>query len=84
MPSSTRTSGPAYPPAAHTTQRLALGSEDIVASQPGSTQSMSLSSQQGAAPKQRVDGADEPLRLRGGCIPCPGGGMCFIIPCPCC
>ncbi|KAG6330155.1 hypothetical protein ID866_8933 [Astraeus odoratus] len=34
-------------------------------------------------PEQQVQYNDRPLRLRGGCIPCPGG-WCFIIPCPCC
>ncbi|RDB26560.1 hypothetical protein Hypma_005677 [Hypsizygus marmoreus] len=26
----------------------------------------------------------EARRMRGGCVPCPGGGMCWIIPLPCC
>ncbi|KAJ6496396.1 hypothetical protein C8R45DRAFT_985816 [Mycena sanguinolenta] len=25
----------------------------------------------------------EASRMRGGCIPCPDGGCCFIIPCCC-
>lgn len=36
---------------------------------------------------QREEGVrqrKEAKRLRGGCIPCPNGSVCYIIPIPCC
>ncbi|KAH7909175.1 hypothetical protein BJ138DRAFT_1155919 [Hygrophoropsis aurantiaca] len=66
------------PPEAHTAPR-----NTIISSQPASS-SMSIASSRNEQqrPVQQNDNPD-PMRLRGGCIPCPGGGMCFIIPCPC-
>ncbi|OJA09044.1 hypothetical protein AZE42_04734 [Rhizopogon vesiculosus] len=64
-----------YPPRAHTRG-------EIVSSQP-SPSTMSLSSSPQDRPLKEEQ-THSPMRLRGGCIPCPGGGMCFIIPCPCC
>ncbi|KAG2131026.1 hypothetical protein DEU56DRAFT_459671 [Suillus clintonianus] len=62
----------AYPPAAHAVPR------GIVSSQPSSSSMLLYPS------PQEEEKTHSPMRLRGGCIPCPGGGMCFIIPCPCC
>ncbi|KAG1752026.1 hypothetical protein EDB19DRAFT_1671340 [Suillus lakei] len=72
-----RTDSVTYPPAAHAIPR------EIVSSQPSSS-SMLLHSSPQDRPPQIEEQTHSPMRLRGGCIPCPGGGMCFIIPCPCC
>ncbi|KAJ8091762.1 hypothetical protein PM082_020997 [Marasmius tenuissimus] len=32
----------------------------------------------------RGEQTEGPQRLRGGCIPCPDGSICYIIPIPCC
>ncbi|KAJ6575569.1 hypothetical protein DFH09DRAFT_1311638 [Mycena vulgaris] len=64
---------PALPPAVHThTARRALVTE-----QPARVPSMSL------APENTVT-QGKAARIRGGCIPCPDGGCCYIIPIPCC
>jgi len=34
--------------------------------------------------RQRRGQKKEAKRLRGGCIPCPDGSICYIIPIPCC
>ncbi|KAJ3827901.1 hypothetical protein F5880DRAFT_1091731 [Lentinula raphanica] len=74
---------PAIPPSAHTTTRKASSSAipptTIVTQQPPATRSMSLTSAD--EHKQKNTKVN---RLRGGCIPCPDGGCCFIIPLPCC
>ncbi|KAG2133120.1 hypothetical protein BD769DRAFT_1447550 [Suillus cothurnatus] len=64
-----------YPPAAHAVPR------EIVSSQPSSSAMLLHPSPQNKHP-QKEEQTHSPLRLRGGCIPCPGG-ICCIIPCPC-
>ncbi|CAK5266327.1 unnamed protein product [Mycena citricolor] len=59
-----------YPPPAHT------GSAKVT-EQPAPVPTMGL-----GALRTTDEGRSE--RLRGGCIPCPDGGCCFIIPLPCC
>ncbi|KIO02533.1 hypothetical protein M404DRAFT_1002140 [Pisolithus tinctorius Marx 270] len=71
------------PPAAHTTKK------DVIFLQPSRT-SMSTSAPRVPASEEEHPNPQseqqsevrEPLRLRGGCLPCPWG-WCFIIPCPC-
>ncbi|KAG2744827.1 hypothetical protein P692DRAFT_20837176 [Suillus brevipes Sb2] len=53
-----------YPPAARSSRR------EIVSSQPSSS-SMFLHSSPQNRPRQKEEQTDSPLRLRGGCIPCP-------------
>ncbi|KAG1810998.1 hypothetical protein EV424DRAFT_1421057 [Suillus variegatus] len=65
-----------YPPAVRAVER------EIVSSQPSSS-SMLLHSSPQDRPLQKDEQTHSPLRLRGGCIPCPGG-ICCILPCPCC
>lgn len=48
-----------------------------VAQQPGANTGMSVSPE--AQTQER-----KAERLRGGCIPLPNGGRCWIIPIPCC
>ncbi|KAJ7758357.1 hypothetical protein B0H16DRAFT_650880 [Mycena metata] len=63
---------PTFPPPAHThTSPKALITEQPTPAPTMST-SREASVQEGKA-----------ARLRGGCIPCPDGGCCFIIPCCC-
>ncbi|TFK99454.1 hypothetical protein BDV98DRAFT_570969 [Pterulicium gracile] len=66
-----------YPPKAH----VSHASE-------GSSESNSVTAQPGASPSMHsgkaVDDAKNVDRMRGGCIPLPNGGRCWIIPIPCC
>ncbi|KAG0700802.1 hypothetical protein DFH29DRAFT_930362 [Suillus ampliporus] len=71
-----RTASITYPPVAHVVPR------EIVSSQPSSLSMLLSSSPQDKLP-QKEEQTHSPMRLRGGCIPCPGG-ICFLIPCPCC
>ncbi|KAJ3790089.1 hypothetical protein GGU10DRAFT_341606 [Lentinula aff. detonsa] len=76
MPSSMT---PAYPPSAHVSRKASssvLPTAPVVAQQPSATRSMSLMSAE-----EREQRNSQVQRLRGGCIPCPDGGCCFIIPC---
>ncbi|VDC04325.1 unnamed protein product [Peniophora sp. CBMAI 1063] len=66
---------PAYPPTAHT-----HGYSDLTTKQP--TQSVAMSARGPPPPKQKNEQSAE--RLRGGCVPCPDGSICWIIPIPCC
>ncbi|EPQ50308.1 hypothetical protein GLOTRDRAFT_141558 [Gloeophyllum trabeum ATCC 11539] len=59
-----------YPPSA--------AQPGFVSTQPAGGPSMSIAS---ATHKKEEEKA---ARLRGGCIPCPDGGCCYIIPIPCC
>ncbi|PVF94339.1 hypothetical protein CPB86DRAFT_789178 [Serendipita vermifera] len=53
-----------------------------ISHQPPSTKmSLNNSDPSDEGREQTVDGV---LRLRGGCIPCPDGSRCYIIPIPCC
>ncbi|KAJ7061349.1 hypothetical protein C8F01DRAFT_1139736 [Mycena amicta] len=64
---------PAYPPVAHTSPK------ETVRCQPSRSATMSTSRD------KTNDGRLEKMdRMRGGCIPCPDGGCCYIIPIPCC
>ncbi|ESK90980.1 hypothetical protein Moror_16378 [Moniliophthora roreri MCA 2997] len=69
---------PALPPSAHTTSKH---QESIVSNQPLPASGMVVRPDAPARGEQTTDG---PMRLRGGCIPCPNGGCCYIIPIPCC
>ncbi|KAJ7616633.1 hypothetical protein FB45DRAFT_1008065 [Roridomyces roridus] len=71
----TTTDVPAYPPAAHTRSPA----QGPITEQPSAAPAMSL------APEGNASNSTygEAKRLRGGCIPCPDGGCCFIIPCCC-
>ncbi|KAK7042682.1 hypothetical protein R3P38DRAFT_323319 [Favolaschia claudopus] len=62
---------PAFPPVAHTNTK-----SRIVSEQPAPAPMMSA--------RERTVTEGNVERLRGGCIPCPDGGCCFIIPLPCC
>ncbi|KAJ7023594.1 hypothetical protein C8F04DRAFT_179810 [Mycena alexandri] len=61
---------PQYPPPAHTSPRAPITEQPTPA--PTMSTSRKISVEEGKA-----------ARLRGGCIPCPDGGCCFIIPCCC-
>ncbi|XP_006455451.1 hypothetical protein AGABI2DRAFT_194983 [Agaricus bisporus var. bisporus H97] len=58
--------------------------ESTTAQQPAAAPIMMVSAE--AQHEQHVQTEEEgsAARMRGGCIPCPGGGCCFIIPIPCC
>ncbi|KAJ7092920.1 hypothetical protein B0H15DRAFT_165163 [Mycena belliarum] len=83
---------PALPPAAHThSARLTAAAPTPapapVSQQPAPARAMSLRRHW----KRRDDEEHEltvshgpARRIRGGCIPCPDGGCCYIIPIPCC
>ncbi|KAJ7135096.1 hypothetical protein C8R46DRAFT_1139474 [Mycena filopes] len=63
---------PRSPPAAHTCPKA------LVTEQPTSAPTMSPSRERFNVEEGKA------ARLRGGCIPCPDGGCCYIIPIPCC
>ncbi|KAJ7282609.1 hypothetical protein C8J57DRAFT_1295831 [Mycena rebaudengoi] len=69
---------PAFPPAAHTSSSTRAG--ELITEQPAPASGMSLV--RGKPEEERKTGPA--ARLRGGCIPCPDGGCCYIIPIPCC
>ena len=56
---------PDYPPAAH------KSSKDLVSEQPLSASTMSVSPKTSGELYTQDDQSEQPLRLRGGCIPCP-------------
>ncbi|KAG8999020.1 hypothetical protein FRB94_006488 [Tulasnella sp. JGI-2019a] len=58
------------------TPRREQPSSPIVSRQPSTAPAMTLD------PEQKGE-SQQTLRMRGGCIPLPGGGMCYIIPCCC-
>ncbi|GAW04921.1 hypothetical protein LENED_006745 [Lentinula edodes] len=68
---------PVYPPSAHLSSKASspISPAAPIVTQPAVTQSMSME-QRGL-----VERNEKVQRLRGGCIPCPDGGCCFIIPC---
>ncbi|KAF5387171.1 hypothetical protein D9615_002092 [Tricholomella constricta] len=72
---------PVYPAATHQSHSHSrqANPEALVLEQPGRTGAMSPT-----ASLDERNRTQEPMRLRGGCVPCPGGGMCWIIPIPCC
>ncbi|KAL5514911.1 hypothetical protein ACEPAG_2227 [Sanghuangporus baumii] len=76
MPSN---STPNYPPTSQSARRT--NSETPDASQPVNKQPTPASTMTTAHGSESSQGA---MRLRGGCIPCPDGGCCYIIPIPCC
>ncbi|KDR74840.1 hypothetical protein GALMADRAFT_249745 [Galerina marginata CBS 339.88] len=67
---------PSYPPQTHASMKR----KEAIAKQPAPAQNMSVQTPQ----HPQGEGNQPAARLRGGCIPCPDGGCCFIIPCPCC
>ncbi|KAH0586699.1 hypothetical protein H2248_007915 [Termitomyces sp. 'cryptogamus'] len=71
----TQTPTVAYPPTAAQSAR-ADASDEVVSEQPKAAERMSLDGPVGTKREAR--------RLRGGCIPCPDGSVCYIIPIPCC
>ncbi|KAJ7153920.1 hypothetical protein C8R43DRAFT_1001514 [Mycena crocata] len=87
---------PTYPAAAHThishgkTVPAPAGTYSaLVTEQPVAAPTMSFSNssldgreagKEGGPTVPRGDAS----RMRGGCIPCPDGGCCYIIPIPCC
>ncbi|KAH8112411.1 hypothetical protein DFH11DRAFT_1607457 [Phellopilus nigrolimitatus] len=79
---SSATSDPAYPPVARssisrrTDDAEAGGIAHAVNTQP--TAATGMTTARGGESGQAA------MRLRGGCIPCPDGGCCYIIPIPCC
>ncbi|KAJ7175055.1 hypothetical protein C8R43DRAFT_975821 [Mycena crocata] len=76
-PASFSTETLTYPAPAHTHTPLSKSTAAVVTEQPTPAPKMSV----GREPTvMRGDAA----RLRGGCIPCPDGGCCYIIPIPCC
>ncbi|KAJ7664855.1 hypothetical protein B0H17DRAFT_1091362 [Mycena rosella] len=67
----TSSEAPAFPPAAHTSPKA------LVTEQPAPAPAMSVG-------REITVTQGDAARIRGGCIPCPDGGCCFIIPLPCC
>ncbi|KAI9513541.1 hypothetical protein F5148DRAFT_1156407 [Russula earlei] len=65
-----------YPPAAHPYHNKADHQPVITNVQPRGGATMTVD------PENAREGKAE--RLRGGCIPCPDGSVCWIIPIPCC
>ncbi|KAI0336019.1 hypothetical protein GY45DRAFT_1316055 [Cubamyces sp. BRFM 1775] len=67
-----------YPPSAHISNSSAKSSSpeaQPVRSQPSPVPAMSPTlAGRDSGPAQRI---------RGGCIPCPDGSICYIIPIPC-
>lgn len=63
---------------------------EIVRDQPvaratmGREEGQSVASRNGSEGEQREDGKERVMRLDGGCVPCPDGSICYIIPLPCC
>ncbi|KAI0686547.1 hypothetical protein C8Q76DRAFT_761443 [Earliella scabrosa] len=64
----------AYPPSAHSSSAQ---QSELTETQPAPVATMT------ASPALRTEtGPAE--RIRGGCIPCPNGSICYIIPIPLC
>ncbi|KAH9077737.1 hypothetical protein EDB83DRAFT_2345565 [Lactarius deliciosus] len=74
MPSATI----AYPPTAHTYHDESSQTPAITNIQPHTGAKMVVGSDDNKARNGKAE------RLRGGCIPCPDGSVCWIIPCCCC
>ncbi|KIO16703.1 hypothetical protein M407DRAFT_246932 [Tulasnella calospora MUT 4182] len=66
---------PQRPAAAHT-RNPSDATAPVVSTQPAGGAQMSLH------PPKKGE-SEQTMRLRGGCIPLPGGGTCYIIPCCC-
>ncbi|KAL4076692.1 hypothetical protein V8B97DRAFT_1483667 [Scleroderma yunnanense] len=66
----------AVPPAAHTATR------DVIFIQPSPKGTMSAAERDPERPEHHQEYNDRPLRLRGGCIPCPVGRMVLHYPVP--
>ncbi|KAJ7870444.1 hypothetical protein B0H13DRAFT_2346844 [Mycena leptocephala] len=62
---------PTCPPAAHTSSKAPI------TEQPAPAPTMTTA-------REKIVTQGDAARLRGGCIPCPDGGCCYIIPIPCC
>ncbi|KAI8995310.1 hypothetical protein BD414DRAFT_237013 [Trametes punicea] len=69
-----------YPPSAHLSppgvQSRAEPAHPI-SSQPSAKPAMS------PVPSKAGEPSGEAQRIRGGCVPCPDGSICYIIPIPC-
>ncbi|KIJ37085.1 hypothetical protein M422DRAFT_33941 [Sphaerobolus stellatus SS14] len=48
-----------------------------------STQPRAETSMRMTTDPNEIEAQNKAMRLRGGCIPCPDGGCCFILPCCC-
>ncbi|KAI5899970.1 uncharacterized protein SCHCODRAFT_02606624 [Schizophyllum commune H4-8] len=69
---------PALPKAAHSP-----AGDRVISRQPTPSSGMSVSGSFAKA-GSRQSGQEGVMRQRGGCIPCPDGSICYIIPIPCC
>ncbi|KAH9983778.1 hypothetical protein BJV77DRAFT_1029759 [Russula vinacea] len=69
-----------YPPAAaaHTYHDESAETPAVTSVQPRAGATMAVGSEHN---RTRMGKAE---RLRGGCVPCPDGSVCWIIPIPCC
>ncbi|GBE85695.1 hypothetical protein SCP_0802170 [Sparassis crispa] len=68
---------PTRPPAAHTHTVPPEGVR--ITAQPARVSDMTTRPERAADETQH-----KAERVRGGCIPCPDGTVCYIIPIPCC
>ncbi|KAN0109512.1 hypothetical protein V8E52_009155 [Russula decolorans] len=67
-----------YPPAAHTYHDELAAKPAVTSSQPRANATMAVGSNNDQARAGKAE------RIRGGCVPCPDGSVCWIIPIPCC
>ncbi|KAL4242391.1 hypothetical protein ABKN59_011855 [Abortiporus biennis] len=74
--SSQQTTSLSYPPSAHRESSEQSSTDQCTSAQPAPAPQMSLN------PSSDND-QSKAERLRGGCIPCPDGSICYIIPIPC-
>ncbi|KAI9057172.1 hypothetical protein FKP32DRAFT_1598647 [Trametes sanguinea] len=67
----------AYPPSAHVASSESPSTALPVRTQPSAVPAMS------PVPGKASEHRGPAQRIRGGCIPCPDGSICYIIPIPC-
>ncbi|KAF5365289.1 hypothetical protein D9758_005334 [Tetrapyrgos nigripes] len=72
---------PSLPPAAHHSTAKAKQTP-VINEQPPASSGMVIGGSH--TQNREQSGEDGPMRLRGGCFPLPGGGVCYCIPIPCC
>ncbi|KAI0640485.1 hypothetical protein C8Q79DRAFT_996415 [Trametes meyenii] len=70
-------SSPVFPPSAHLSSSPSPLDLRHIQSQPPTHPPMAPTA---PSPTNRTGPAQ---RIRGGCIPCPDGSICYIIPIPC-
>ncbi|KAI0301319.1 hypothetical protein BC826DRAFT_988640 [Russula brevipes] len=68
-----------YPPAAHLYHAESARKPVITSVQPRAGATMTVGPDNNNSAQMR-----KAERLRGGCVPCPDGSVCWIIPIPCC